>query len=489
MESWSPLIDIFMNSPCPETEASLWLRRNFKASSSISAPTITTNSFLLLLTKPLDAVVNKSFPPTTNRIIWMQTLPNLIQSRILSFLSIERRSFQSVDLVKLARCIIQSEATDLDFWVKKAARQLLDKMSESDYEWVSSFSLDSEGGGLEDDFDSLPDWFNLSNSQDSVLPWLPISTDDLNSKMTWTLTGEVFMTQVEEKEHENEQIIMTEVSDEIDPDIKGRACHLKERILTTSTSESVVLAKEIRDLCIKHRANSFSVLGFIEPWEADDETASTLLSNLLEGNEEEEEDTNWPSQVISSIILPKLLSMEKPSSRLLLNSVIAFCKVHHKAAVDALLIPLIFKAEGINNPICDAIAKILKECLHPVHVSSLYHKLLCREETNERGFICLPCHRHLICDELVWTESTFILFHNILNHNVHLTQDSIDQLVHQVLISAEKYAKSLKFGNFLLCFVTKCAQLLKSHKICLIGVVRCTNTLVTKSVLSKLASL
>ena len=61
MEAWVPLFNIFLNSPTPETEASLWLEQS---SSSSSVP-ITTTSFLSLLAEP---IINNS---STNR--WSKT--------------------------------------------------------------------------------------------------------------------------------------------------------------------------------------------------------------------------------------------------------------------------------------------------------------------------------------------------------------------------------------------------------------------------------
>lgn len=64
MEQWVPLFDIFLNSLTPETEASMWLQQSFNVSSSNR---ITTGSFLSLLTKPIDATISSSSPPTSKR--------------------------------------------------------------------------------------------------------------------------------------------------------------------------------------------------------------------------------------------------------------------------------------------------------------------------------------------------------------------------------------------------------------------------------------
>ncbi|KAM3199972.1 hypothetical protein P3L10_032332 [Capsicum annuum] len=90
MECWVPLFQIFLNSPCPETEASPWLQQSFNQ----PGPTaISTTSFLSLLTRPteIDSCSSSSSPFPTKRVMWIQTLPNAVQARILSFLIYDRR--------------------------------------------------------------------------------------------------------------------------------------------------------------------------------------------------------------------------------------------------------------------------------------------------------------------------------------------------------------------------------------------------------------
>ncbi|KAJ4953059.1 hypothetical protein NE237_029891 [Protea cynaroides] len=274
----------------------------------------------------------------------------------------------------------------------------------------------------------------------------------------------------------------------LDPEIQNTVACLKARLLTfESTSKTVCLANEIRQLCFDQGGgrDSFTVLGLIEPWEADEETASILLWHLSKGADE---DFAWSGQVLCSVVLPNLLVLKEPASRVLVTATIEYCKLHQRAAVDALLFPLILCKEGINTHICDLVTRIIKECLHPAHVSAFCQKLLCREEEARRS-VCLPSHRNLISNKLVWTEPLFTLFQNILNHNVHLTHDSVDHLVSVVGELACGFSNSLKLGNFLLCLVTKCPHLLKSRKVLLIEAVECTNTFMTKSILSKLTGL
>ncbi|XP_039046475.1 uncharacterized protein LOC120186637 [Hibiscus syriacus] len=268
----------------------------------------------------------------------------------------------------------------------------------------------------------------------------------------------------------------------LEPKIESMAISLRDRVLNYESSfKTVALANEIRQLCSDKRSDPFQVLSLVEPWGTEDETASVLISHLSSGDEDE---LAWPSQVLCSIVLPRFLVLAEPVSRLLLTSTIEYCKFHQRAAVHGLLFPLALRKEGINTPICDVITRILKECLHPAHVSAFCRMLLCGGE-EERSFVLLPCHEFLFSNEFVWTDSLFNLLHNILNHNVHLTQDSVDRLVYHVRQMAETFSKSLKFGNFLLCLVTKCSSMLKSHKDLLTEAVESTDTLVTRSILSK----
>lgn len=425
--------------------------------------------------------------------MFIRTLPNMVQARILSFLAVDYQRFCQPDLRRLARGVLGGDE-GLDFWVERAARNLLDAVSESNYEWISCLNLDSgEEKREQDEFDSVPLWLNDAAAGDcDSLPWLPIPYEDLvdsealygNKEETFGQAGE----DIEEAVDEAVERIKIDHpgNNPVGPEIQSKAASLKAQIMSfESTSKMVSLANEIRQLCSEKGGDAVAVLSLIEPWLLEDETASILILHLSSGSEEE---LTWPSHVLCSIVLPKFVALEEPASRVLLTAAVEYCKLHQKAAVCALLVPLILRRDGINNLICDVITRIVKECLHPAHVSAFCQKLLCGGK-DERRIVFLPCHQSLFSDEMVWSESLFNLFHNILNHNVCLTQDSVDHIVYQVQKSAEKFSKSLRFGNFLLCLVTKCSPLLKSHQLILNEAVEKTNTLVTKSVLSKLARL
>ncbi|KAL4563836.1 hypothetical protein LXL04_027884 [Taraxacum kok-saghyz] len=497
MDSWLSLLEIFMNSPNPGTEASQWLQSSFGSSSNPSISN-STASFLSLLMQSTEAdvVCSPSSSPSSlsnkQRFMRLQTLPNAVQARILSFLTYEHAKFNNQDLSKLARDILLND-TVVDFWVRKAAHQLFDIVSDSNSKWVSSFNLDSEEETFEASFGAVPEWLkDISTTNDPILPWLPISVNDLNSKTPHTSQDDG-NSKMEVEEGNNDGNFATQrklthlENDPIDIETEETALCLKTKILNMESSlKAKEIAHDIQNLCAKNKANSLKVLDLIQPWNADDEVIPILLSHLLNGKVD---DFEYTSNILSTILLPKFLTLEKPASRILLTATIDYCKVHHKSAVYALLFPLILHKNGINNPICDVLTKIVKECLHPAHVSAFCQKLLCEEDENGKRRLCPPCYEHLVGEQVVWSEALFTLFQNILKHNVHLSQDSVDRVVLGVEESALVLSKSLKFANFLLCFVTKCGPLLKVHKVVLFEAVGNTSSFLKKSILAKLDSI
>lgn len=93
--------------------------------------------------------------------------------------------FSTLELYKLAKNLLTGDGEQLDFWVKTAARQLLDLVSDSNYDWVSGLSLDSEGQNVGEEFEVLPDWLKQAVDCDCdcdiVLPWVPVLSDELNT--------------------------------------------------------------------------------------------------------------------------------------------------------------------------------------------------------------------------------------------------------------------------------------------------------------------
>ncbi|GER37107.1 heparin cofactor 2 [Striga asiatica] len=490
MEAWVPLFEIFLNSPCPESEASLWLQKNFNPSSN-STP-ISTASLISLLTRPVDDSSTQG-----KKVVRIETLPFTVQARIFSFLAYDHRRFCKKDLCRLARVVLSGEGV-LDFWVKKAAHQLLDLLPVSNNKWISHLNLDSEEENTKDEelFSSMPDWLKDADKDgERMFPWLPMLPDEFNENIPESTEGD-FQVDMDESNQELElgevvrEVNMdeTSLSDPIDEAVEIKAKSLKTRLRNLESAPNASeLAKDIRELCLQTKRGSLVILTSVEPWVVDDETAAVLISHLCSTNEVLKK-LDWPAHVLCSFVLPKFLSLKEPSSRVLMMAVIEYCKAHQRAAEYALLFPLILRKEGLNSPICDVITRIVKDCLHPAQVSAFCQKVLCGDR-NEQRFVCLACHRCLIGEDLVFTEYLFCLWQNILNCNVRLTRDSVDELVRRVCEFSAVYSKSLRFGNFVLCLVSKCGVFVKPHKCVLTAAVEKTESLVTKSILSKLSSL
>ncbi|XP_011626492.1 uncharacterized protein LOC18442769 isoform X1 [Amborella trichopoda] len=528
MEAWVPLLEIFLKSSCAEGEASLWLQSNpMKALHFVSK--LLSKDVLFYPSEDTSSPLSE----TINRCMWIQTLPNSMQSKILSFLSIEHRRFHKRDLENLAINILKEP--DLDFWVMKSAQNLLYLVTEN-----ASIPVP-----VIQEFDAMPDWlFGQEIYNEPVLPWLPLNSqiknfdngleprnqkepldqsDNFVGKDPDPCFGEQSMGKafslvepvMVNKEHDPcgveeskgtafaliEPIVFEKIPDPygseeskrkdlspIEPiplqqEIHSRSICLREELLSLDSPVKIShFSNQIKELCTL--SDALTVWGLIKPWELDEELGLHLLANILE----EKENYEWSSHVLCAFLLPKLLTLQEPASRILVTTLIKYSKLYQRAAVDALLFPSILRIEGVNIPLCEVLTKIVKESLHPVHVSSFCQKLLSNQEEPKR-FTCLPCHQGLIAEDLVWTEALFTLFQNILNCNVYLTQDTIDSLVLELEEIAEKFSTSLKFANFVLCLVIKCSFMLKTQKHLLLKAVGKTNTFLTNSILSKIGRL
>lgn len=477
--------------------------------------------------------------------MWIQTLPSAMQSSILTFLSVEHSRFRKKDLQVLAQNL--KAVPDLDFWVRRAAENLFRTVFGHK---ASPFSSDLIYSGQEmDDYNALPEWLkDCQKGSHSLFPWLPISSNDgqtlaNDARESSKQQGEYQTTEipienpelnnnvdletipcspeaqepaggrVEDFRHvvddaseiqhatscisvetANSEVVTSEnveMMDEngisfeavLDPKIYVQLTSLRDELLNFDFTSSISsVSEKIRSICtiVEWR----KVVTVIKPWEVADEVTLQLVETLMK----EQEGYDWSAEMLSSLILPKLLSLKKPASRILVNAVLQAGKVHQRATVDALLLPLILNKEGLNVAVCEVLNRIIKDCLHADHVSSFLQKLPF-EDHQQGSVVCFPCHQCEISQYLVWTEPVFTFFQNILNQQVPLTQEAIDNLVLALDEVAGEFSKSLKFGNFLLCLVNKYASLLKHHKVLLGRVTERTNTFMTKSILSKLASL
>ncbi|CAA0834959.1 Unknown protein [Striga hermonthica] len=112
-----------------------------------------------------------------------------VHARIFSFLAYNHRRFCRRDLCRLARVVLSGEGV-LDFWVKKAAQQLLDLLSESDNKWISHLNLDSEENTKEELFSSMPDWLkDAGKDGERMVQWLPMLPDEFNENIPDNSSG------------------------------------------------------------------------------------------------------------------------------------------------------------------------------------------------------------------------------------------------------------------------------------------------------------
>ncbi|XP_074576283.1 uncharacterized protein LOC141832803 [Curcuma longa] len=478
LEEWLPLFQIFLDSATADGDASLWLRNHRRSGRH------PTTAFLSLLLSP----VPSPHPPSA---IFLQTLPQSLQSRVLSFFAVHHRLFPRSRLRSLAAGVLDYSGPALGpaFWTSKAAQHLLDAVS-------CSAPIPSSGEENDDGIYALPEWLkDPVFASDPLLSWLPIAPGLLPETTGRSISIAVetqAMDLVTDREGARESSGSATYSSPPPPTTKivlsprliERVLSLKEDLLASEApSEVIRLAEQIRQLCSESGNGShLAILDLLEPWETLDETASLLLSSL--SGEHVLNFTGWHAHLLCSILLPKFLFLQQPPSRLLLTATIQFCRLHPVAAVEALLFPLALRKEGLNAALCDVLARVVKECLHPVHASSACQRLL-SASAMDRSPVLLPRHRESICEEVVWTESMFVLFQHILNQKVSLPPDTVDSLASAIDEKASEFSRSLKFGNFMLCFVTKCDGALK-HKNLLVKAAERTQSVVTKSILSKL---
>ena len=246
------------------------------------------------------------FSGNMSRCMWIETLPSAMQSKILSFLTIEHLRFHESDLRTLATNMLKQP--NLDFWVMKSAKNLLNAITQVGF-------LDTHLD-MGDEFSSLPEWLKGWNEENSViLPWLPLSQQSISrtaSEQVSRSMREVCALKVEEMNEVMDDNVRIEDGllepvhgdPNLESSIQSRALTLKEQLLGFDehgdANKASKLADEIRKLCgLGHTA---TILGLIEPWKADEETTLCLLTHL--SGENESGDCEWLSQILCSFLLP-----------------------------------------------------------------------------------------------------------------------------------------------------------------------------------------
>uniref|UniRef100_A0ACD5UH58 Uncharacterized protein n=1 Tax=Avena sativa TaxID=4498 RepID=A0ACD5UH58_AVESA len=472
MEPWLPLLRHLLASPAPNAAA-------FSSSNNSPSSAPPAAGLLRILLSPVPTL-----PVSEPTAVLFQTLPPLLQSQALSFLSSSAPLLDPLQIRSLASCVLSAPPGRYDFWVRRGARHLLDGLPEND--------APDDPWEFTEEFHEPPPWLKEEAARTRpALPWLPVDCRSVKSSDVRTggdgLDGvRMESLQLEQDEFTSMHDVGSAPSPPASPlgnSVINRALALHKEI---ETADSVLgaqqLAKDLHDLCIES-GNAEEVLGLVRPWEADDDTARVLLSNLV--LEEDGTHGKGPALVLCSLVLPKLLNLQRAASSGLLSVALDICKRHPAAALEAVLFPLVLRKEGLNVPQCDVLTRIVKDCMHPLHVTAFCHRLLSGKE-EERRPVCMPQHRENIGGDLVWTEPLFVLFNGILNQDIHLTPSTIEKLVSMIDRMAMKFPRSLKFGNFFLCFVSKCWHECRIHRLLLERAAETTNTFLTKAILVKL---
>lgn len=221
---------------------------------------------------------------------------------------------------------------------------------------------------------------------------------------------------------------------------------------------------------LSNAPNLSVVLKVVKPWLADDETTSLLVGSLLG----EQSGYAQSTQILTHILLPKLINMQEPPSRMLGSAVLQAGKAHPRAAVDAIVIPLLLQTEAGSTVKCDIINRVLKESFSPEAASALCNRLFCSED-KVRSW--------------VWTEGTVGVVHTLLGQKVALEEATLEGLIALLEQYCNQFSGSLKFSNLLLNLVSKYGSQVRPYKQVLQQVVSSTKTFLTKSILTKVAGL
>ncbi|RLN11651.1 hypothetical protein C2845_PM09G16790 [Panicum miliaceum] len=483
MERWLPLFRHLL--ACPVANADAF--SSFPASGDCPNSPPPAAALLRFLLSPAPTLPASAPDPTA--AILFQTLPPFLQSQVLSFLASSAGLLDPHLLRALAARVLSAPPGCYGFWARRGARHLLDGLPEG--EGVPGVASEE----FVDGFHEPPPWLQEAAARARpVLPWLPVDCRMMMSSRTRGPFGRdgldgialetLGLAQDEDVEMQEAGCVLLPQAPPLADSIVQSALAVQKEILTV---ESVLVAqrvvKDLQDLCVESR-DAAAVLSLVQPWEADDDTLRVLLSNLALP-EDGVHHGGGPALVLCSVFLPQLLELQRPPSSVLLSAALDLCKRHPAAALEAVLFPLVLRKGGLNVPQCDVLTRIVKECMHPLHVAAFCHRLFSGEE-QERKPVCMPQHYENVGTDLVWTEALFALFYSILSQDICLTPSTIGELISVIDELASEFSRSLKFGNFLLCLVSKCWHQCKNQRVLLERAAERTNTFLTKAILAKL---
>lgn len=459
--------------------------------------------------------------------------------------------FRAKDLELLALDLLS--APELDFWIGRAAQNLLSKVGGSskltieEKEAISNYSL--------------PSWLLEHKGQPPpILPWLPVRaslSESTTSQQTFrSAPAETPKSGFEDmgsadrsdtRENEGECHADEETEQHMEDEIiglrtppclfEGRSGTLQEKVPSTALSNHLqdegtlldtssklievgveskdiekmlasseagpspalyALAQSLRETWLERQPtledlhslrtlpDPTAFLKLFKPWEMRDDVVLSMIEIFIR----KDSGFVWSAQILSYCLLPKLLCLEQPASRFLVTAVVQAAKFHPRAAVDALLVPLVLCEKGPTKAQCDVINRMLKECLPDHHILSFCEKVFLASRRQQLPFAAPPSVLHDFLDKtLVWSEPACTVLQNILSHPISVDEELLDVLVNACGEEVVRFARSLKFSNFLLCLISNFGPCLKPHKSMLQRITERTETFMTKSLIAKSSSL
>lgn len=302
-----------------------------------------------------------------------------MQTNILTFLSAERRHFLSKDLVALASTLLATRG--IDFWVKLAASNLLNVLNGEPDEKMLCLEQNCAPGqnSALEQYSSLPSWIEEYKELRSVLlSGLTLRHEDVIPRNDEDpLTQEGLAKNVADSV-DNNRVLMDEVEiSTARPETCSQTALGKRkrdpepRVISQATSPHVQVQesqgpeetmpggehleavndedeKSVRELLgndlfekakslgialqsrsshdglpfdidiLSKAPNLSRVLKVIKPWLVTDETTSLLVTSLLG----EQSGYAQSTQILTHVLLPKLINMEEPPSRILSSAVL-----------------------------------------------------------------------------------------------------------------------------------------------------------------------
>ncbi|KAH6558361.1 hypothetical protein KP509_1Z067700 [Ceratopteris richardii] len=232
--------------------------------------------------------------------------------------------------------------------------------------------------------------------------------------------------------------------------------------------------------------DSHKFFRFLKPWEMKDDSLLDMMKVFLG----KESGFAWCAQIFSYCLLPKLILLEQPASSFLISAIMEASKIHARATIDTLLIPLVLHEKGLNKVQCDVINRLLKDSLSDNHISSFCGKIFLGNRRQQLPFPDPPfMRRNYLSAAVIWSEPAWTMLQNILGHHIDLDRDLLEVLVYECCEAGVKFTKSLKYCNLLLCLVSKFGSLLQPYKSRLQRVAEQTETFITRALLNKTSAL